>query len=193
MDLAQFDLKEAANSGISVDLAHPITGETLEDEKGKSISIKILGRDSAKWQQAQKRNTAKNANKYRNGKVPDAEVERQVRDLLAECTVSWSGIIYNEEVLKCSKENALMIYEKRSWIAEQMLEAAADRANYIFTQAGYLKIMFAIGLGSLRTRKALRRHELSLYLTQLCPTQRLFLMSQTYYRRLVRAKLHGRR
>jgi hypothetical protein len=133
MDLAQFDLKEAANSGISVDLAHPITGETLEDDKGKSISIKILGRDSAKWQQAQKRNAAKNANKYRNGKVPDAEVERQVRDLLAECTVSWSGIVYNEEVLKCSKENALMIYEKRSWIAEQMLEAAADRANYIFT------------------------------------------------------------
>lgn len=133
MDLAQFDLKEAANSGISVDLAHPITGETLEDDKGKSISIKILGRDSAKWQQAQKRNAAKNANKYRNGKVPDAEVERQVRDLLAECTVSWSGIVYSEEVLKCSKENALMIYEKRSWIAEQMLEAAADRANYIFT------------------------------------------------------------
>jgi hypothetical protein len=133
MDLAQFDLKEAANSGISVDLAHPITGETLEDDKGKSISIKILGRDSAKWQQAQKRNAAKNANKYRNGKVPEAEVERQVRDLLAECTVSWSGLVYNEEVLKCSKENALMIYEKRSWIAEQMLEAAADRANYIFT------------------------------------------------------------
>lgn len=133
MDLAQFDLKEAANSGISVDLAHPITGETLEDDKGKSISIKILGRDSAKWQQAQKRNAAKNANKYRNGKVPDAEVERQVRDLLAECTVSWSGIVYNEEILKCSKENALMIYEKRSWIAEQVLEAAADRANYIFT------------------------------------------------------------
>ena len=133
MDLAQFDLKEAANSGISVDLAHPITGETLEDDKGKSISIKILGRDSAKWQQAQKRNAAKNANKYRNGKVPEAEVERQVRDLLAECTVSWSGIVYNEEVLKCSKEDALMIYEKRSWIAEQVLEAAADRANYIFT------------------------------------------------------------
>jgi hypothetical protein len=133
MDLAQFDLKEAANSGVSVDLAHPITGETLEDDKGKSINIKILGRDSAKWQQAQKRNAAKNANKYRNGKVPEAEVERQVRDLLAECTVSWSGIVYNEEVLKCSKENALMIYEKRSWIAEQVLEAAADRANYIFT------------------------------------------------------------
>jgi hypothetical protein len=133
MDLAQFDLKEAANSGITVDLTHPITGETLEDDKGKNISIKILGRDSAKWQQAQKRNAAKNANKYRNGKVPDAEVERQVRDLLAECTISWSGIVYNEEVLKCTKENALMIYEKRTWIAEQMLEAAADRANYVFT------------------------------------------------------------
>ena len=130
MDLAQFDLKEAANSGISVDLAHPITGETLEDDKGKSINIKILGRDSAKGQQAQKRNAAKNANKYRNGKVPEAEVERSLREILAECTVSWSNIVYNEEVLKCSKENALMLYEKRSWIAEQVLEAAADRANY---------------------------------------------------------------
>ena len=65
MDLAQFDLKEAANVGIDVYLVHPATGETLEDDKGKNISIKILGRDSAKWQQAQKRNAAKNANKYR--------------------------------------------------------------------------------------------------------------------------------
>lgn len=133
MDLAQFDLKEAANVGIDVYLVHPATGETLEDDKGKNISIKILGRDSAKWQQAQKRNAAKNANKYRNGKVPDNEVERQVRELLAECTLSWSGIVYNEESLKCNKENALMIYDKRSWIAEQVLEAAADRANYVFT------------------------------------------------------------
>jgi len=133
MDLAQFDLKEAANVGIDVYLVHPATGETLEDDKGKNISIKILGRDSAKWQQAQKRNAAKNANKYRNGKVPDNEVERQVRELLAECTLSWSGIVYNEESLKCNKENALMIYDKRSWIAEQVLEAGADRANYVFT------------------------------------------------------------
>jgi len=130
MDLAQFDLKEAANSGITVELAHPVTGEILEDDKGKALVIKVLGKDSAKWNQTAKRIQAKNANKYRNGKVPESEVERSLREILAECTVSWSNIVYNEEVLKCSKENALMLYEKRSWIAEQVLEAAADRANY---------------------------------------------------------------
>ena len=76
MDLAQFDLKEAANSGISVELAHPVTGELLEDDKGKTLVIKVLGKDSAKWNQTAKRIQAKNANKYRNGKVPEAEVER---------------------------------------------------------------------------------------------------------------------
>jgi hypothetical protein len=132
MDLAQFDLKEAANSGIAVDLHHPVTGEILETEDGKTLTIKVLGKDSTKWTQCAKRLEAKNANKYRNGKVPTAEVERSLREILAECTVSWSGIVYNEETLKCNKDNALMIYDKRSWIAEQVLEAAADRANYVF-------------------------------------------------------------
>ena len=129
MDLAQFDLKEAAESGISVELSHPVTGEVLEDD-GKKITIKILGKDSGKWQQVTKRIEARNANKYRNGKVPAAEVEKNLREILAECTVSWTNIEFNESQLKCTKDNAAMLYEKRSWIAEQVLEAAADRGNY---------------------------------------------------------------
>lgn len=129
MDLAQFDLKEAADRGISVDILHPVTGEVLEQD-GKKITIKILGKDSGKWQQVTKRHQARNANKYRNGRVPDAEVEKNIRETLAECTVSWTNIEFNESQLKCTKDNAAMLYEKRSWIAEQVLEAAADRGNY---------------------------------------------------------------
>lgn len=130
MDLAQFDLQEAAEVGISVDLFHPVTKEMLEDEDGKKVSVKVLGKDSRKWQQVSKRILARNANKYRNKETPIAETEKGLREILAECTISWTNIEYNESPLKCTKENALMLYEKRGWIAEQVLEHATDRSNY---------------------------------------------------------------
>lgn len=129
MDLAQFDLKEAADRGISVDILHPVTGEVLEQD-GKKITIKVLGKDSGKWQQVTKRQQARNANKYRNGRVPDSETEKNLIEIIAECTVSWTNIEFNDSQLKCTKDNAAMLYEKRSWIAEQVLGAAADRGNY---------------------------------------------------------------
>ena len=51
MDLSKIDLTAAADKGITTELANPVTGEPLEDEGGKRITIKVLGRDSKKWQQ----------------------------------------------------------------------------------------------------------------------------------------------
>ena len=130
MDLAKFDLKEAADKGMNVNLTHPITLETLLDDDGKGISIKVLGKDSRKWTSTAKTLDAKNANKHRNKKVPTAELEKSILEIIAACTVSWTNVIYNEEPLKCNKENALMLYQNRGWIAEQVLEAATERANY---------------------------------------------------------------
>jgi hypothetical protein len=130
MDLAQFDLKAAADKGISVVLNHPITQETLVDKDGKHISIKVMGKDSSKWTATAKRLDTKNANRYRNKKVPTADLEKSILEILAVCTISWTNLIYNEEVLKCTRDNALMLYQDRGWIAEQVLEAATERQNY---------------------------------------------------------------
>jgi hypothetical protein len=48
MDLSKIDLTAAADKGITTELANPVTGEPLEDEGGKRITIKVLGRDSQK-------------------------------------------------------------------------------------------------------------------------------------------------
>ncbi|MAH46948.1 hypothetical protein CMI37_14045 [Candidatus Pacearchaeota archaeon] len=130
MDLAQFDLQEAAGQGITVTLVHPITQETLVDDDGKKVTIKVLGKDSAKWSATAKKYDAKNANKYRNKKVPTAALENSLMNILAECTISWTNVIYDEKVLKCDSKNALMLYQNRGWVAEQVIEAAAERANY---------------------------------------------------------------
>ena len=130
MDLAQFDLQELADKGIDVNLVHPVTDELLE-ENGKNVTIKILGMDSGKWQQVAKRIRARNANKYRNKEVPPSETEKNLVEIAAECTLSWTNIEYNDGALKCNKDNALMLYQKRNWIAQQVLNAATDRSNYL--------------------------------------------------------------
>ena len=130
MDLSTIDLTAAADKGVTVTLYNPVTGEILEDEGGKNVTIKVLGRDSKKWQNVMRRMETKNAQKYRGKTVPQTVVENNVREALAECTVSWTNLDFEGEKLPCNKENALKIYTKRAWIAEQVIEEVADMANY---------------------------------------------------------------
>lgn len=130
MDLAQFDLVEAAERGVDVEIINPMDGELLEDEDGKTVSIKVLGKDARKWQQTAKKIQARNANKYRGKDVPPSQLEKDLIEIAAECTISWSNIDFNDSKLPCNSSNALMLYQKRSWIAEQVLSKASDRANY---------------------------------------------------------------
>lgn len=131
MDLANLDLQTAADVGIDIRLQHPATGEYLVDDNGDNLVITVLGKDSATWQSVAKRVNARNANRYKNKPVPNAALESALYEILSECTVKWTkNIEFEGQQLKCSKENAQMLYEKRNWIAEQLIEAAADRANY---------------------------------------------------------------
>jgi len=131
MDLANLDLQTAADVGIDIRLQHPATGEYLTDENGDNLVITVLGKDSATWQSVAKRVNARNANRYKNKPVPNVALESALYEILSEGTVKWTkNIEFEGQQLKCSKENAQMLYEKRNWIAEQLIEAAADRANY---------------------------------------------------------------
>lgn len=131
MDLSTIDLKSAAAEGIVVKLQHPATGEYIRDDSGELVTITVLGKDSEQWQASAKRINAKNAARYKNKAVPSSALESALYDILAECTVSWSEKIeYEGKKLKCNAENARMLYESRNWIAEQLIEAAADRSSY---------------------------------------------------------------
>jgi len=131
MDLANIDLQAAADEGVEVKLQHPATGEYLLDEEGEHLAITVLGKDSTTWQNAAKRVNTRNANRYKDRKIPPAAIEAALYEILAESTVKWSkNIEFDGAALKCTKENAAMLYEKRNWIAEQLMEAAADRASY---------------------------------------------------------------
>lgn len=131
MDLANIDLQAAAEEGIEVKLQHPATGEYLTDEEGEHLVITVLGKDSETWQNAAKRVNTRNANRYKGRQIPNAALEAALYEILGEATVKWSkNIEFEGAALKCTKENAISLYEKRNWIAEQLMEAAGDRASY---------------------------------------------------------------
>ena len=81
MDLAQFDLVEAAERGVDVEIINPMDGELLEDDDGKTVSIKVLGKDARKWQQTAKKIQARNANKYRGKDVPPSQLEKDLIEI----------------------------------------------------------------------------------------------------------------
>jgi len=130
MDFHEIDLEKAAGVGIKVNIVHPGTGELFRDDDGKKVTITILGRDSSEWQTASKKIGRKLAARYKKTVPPEA-VEESLKEVLSQCTVSWSkNVEWEKAPLKCTKENALMLYKERVWIAEQLLERATDRAEY---------------------------------------------------------------
>lgn len=134
LNIGEYDLETAAGKGIKVKLVHPGTGELLTD-KGKHLVIEVYGKDSKQWKRAAKKIGRSLSVKYKK-KVPPDAVEESLREQVAQCTFSFSDSIeWNGKKLECNPENALMLYKERTWIAEQLLDRATDRAE-LFLELG---------------------------------------------------------
>ena len=111
MDLAKFDLQAAAEEGIEVKLQDPFDGEYLVDDEGEHLTIVVLGKDSQTWQNAAKRVNTRNANRYKDRKIPNAVLEAALYEILAESTLKWSkNIEFEGAALKCTKEHHNILY-----------------------------------------------------------------------------------
>lgn len=130
MDLSKLDLTEQANNGAIMDVMHPITGEQLFSESGSPVTITLLGADSTVMRQEMS-NRAKKQLASKNKSVGSIdEAEKLSAELLATITVDWSGISENGIEIEYSRENAIAIYMKYSWLRQQVDTFTTDRANF---------------------------------------------------------------
>lgn len=130
IDLATIDTVKGANEGFDVEIYHPGTNEDL------GIKIHVLGKDSDEFQKVSRAQTKKrlaklNKGGFRAGSIPTEEIEQDGLELLAACTVSWSGVVIGGKEVTCSRESAVELYERFPWIREQVDTAIGDRANFI--------------------------------------------------------------
>ena len=125
-DLTAFDgLQAAQDEGVQVEILHPGTFEPL------GVTIIVAGPDSTHARDFD-RTVINRRLKGRKTKPLDAgEVQDAASKKLAACTLSWTGVIDGGKVLECNRENALLVYNRLPFIAEQVAEAAGDRAVFI--------------------------------------------------------------
>lgn len=143
MDFANFKLTEKSDEGAWCHLNHPVTKEPLylDDAHGcpdhsKPCRIKMAGRDSAVWKEAEKQFVQRQLDKAQAGnsaKVTVESVQHNALAVLASATLEWENIPYNGNILRLDtdKHNARALYAAVAWIKEQVDEFAGNRANYL--------------------------------------------------------------
>jgi len=133
MDFKNFDTKKTSDEGRWCPIYSP-DGTQLVAE------ILMAGRDSKILKRRQQELAKKNQSKK---KITPAEEEQDTLITLATCTLNWrmidedgkkgkDGIFIDAgEELKCSFDVAKDFYERYTFVAEQVVEFMADRANFL--------------------------------------------------------------
>lgn len=130
MDLSKFETRKGADTGAIVELLLPDGSKAIQDD-GNPVSITVAGSDSAVF----KRTAQTQADRWRKAGVRRAvtmdSVEQDVAELLAACTLSWSGIEDGGKPLECNADNAKRIYLDFPDIREQVNAFIGQRANFL--------------------------------------------------------------
>jgi len=132
LDLTKLDTAAACDKGAKIYLRHPVTNEKLD------LWIEVVGKDSKRFQEASHANQnarlRRDAVNVRRGKEMEVRTVQDIKnenyDLLAKCTLGWN-LIEGDSKIPFTHENAVRVYEKYSWIYNQIDEAIADLENFI--------------------------------------------------------------
>lgn len=128
MDLSKLDLTASANQGAWITLKHPATGEDL------SAKIKVVGKDSTKFQQLTeefRRKTLEDMKSNKNMQQRMESAQEHSDAVLVACTLDWQDVMLEGEVLPFTPSNVEMVYKRFGWIKEQIDTAIADRSNFL--------------------------------------------------------------
>lgn len=121
MDLANLDTSKKSAEGAEMYLLHPVDFTKLTHEKDgeeTEMFIKLLGRDSKEFKAA-----AHSVNKAASS---GADIEA-----LSAAAITLDGLVYlKKEWVTITTDNAAEIYEKYTWILEQVSSFALDRTNF---------------------------------------------------------------
>lgn len=126
MDLSQFQFSDTA----TLHVRSPIDGKPLFREDGSPITITLSGRDSKLYADAQRAMVEARL----NSDAP-VDADEATASFMARCTVSWSGIEYNGDVLEKNFETARSLYKRLPWLREQIDNFASNRGNFIATSS----------------------------------------------------------
>jgi hypothetical protein len=124
MKLTDIDTVRGSDAGAVLHLRHPGTSEVLD-----GVWIRIAGPDS-KLAKQRRSVVRRKLRQQKSGGMDIDMWEAEAMETRIALTMEWAGIELDEP-LELTEENARAIYTGFPWIAEQVDEFQADRANFI--------------------------------------------------------------
>lgn len=121
------DSLKKQEEGVPVKIKHPATGEEL------GITIYVASYDSEKVRRvAREMGNKALLERRRNPRKADTVEAHEERTfaIAAAAIVGWEGLESEGKPLEFNRENARMIVERFSFVAEQIDMVAGDRANF---------------------------------------------------------------
>lgn len=141
MSLSALQTSSAANEGRVMLVLHPSTRVPLKDAAGSEVWIRLRGKDSDAFIEAERKARERNIENLQNRvKFSAAEADRISAETMAACTVEWSGVPTgwversdDDAPIAFSPGAALKLYENPGvdWLFEQADKFVADRANFL--------------------------------------------------------------
>ena len=132
IDFNTLDLTAQGEAGYTLQLLHPKNQTELE-----GVTIKIRGDKSRTVQQFERKrlNELQNKERVLKGKNKEMtftteELQRMAIEAAVVRVINWSGINENGEPVPFNEENATYMFEKFSWMRDQVREAAEDLDNF---------------------------------------------------------------
>lgn len=122
-DLASLRHRDTA----TVDILHPRTGAFT------GMRVEVAGVDSAAYRAAEREQRNRRLQLLQLGNrsaLTAEEAEADALELLARCTVSWSGVREGSVEAPCTPDNVRRLYLAYPWLRRQVDEAMADRARF---------------------------------------------------------------
>ena len=139
MDLSTLSTKQLSEEGSVLTLLDPRTDEPLVNPDGSSVMITLSGMDGQRYRDHQRRIQNRRLKGLGRGKskidLDAEEMEKEALELLAACTIGWSGIDGKDgNPLPFTTANAELLYGE-SWIRIQVDQFIGDRQNFFLTPA----------------------------------------------------------
>jgi hypothetical protein len=127
-DLSALDSATLANEGVEIVIVNPRTREKTD------IKIRVLGADSEEFrtQAARMRRISEmRARSKVAAAVAEDDDDQQLAQLLATCTVGWTGMAEQGELVPFSKAKAIEVYHRFPVIRRQVFEAMMEESNFL--------------------------------------------------------------
>lgn len=140
-DLNDIDTKKLSEAGVALQIKR-LDGTPLVNAAGESVTITLLGPDSAKYRALTRESIKKRLDRRVTGAsdvtMDDLDqIERETIEILVVCTVGWTGVRTPEgETIACTQDNARRLYENYPVVREQVDAFVGNRANFLQASSG---------------------------------------------------------